>query len=126
MIADAIIRGRPYTSPSELACAADSNGRQIFGNRDFYPEQNTIQWSDSAAEEIFGRVYEASTVRSRNFRVWVIGQALAPTSANNATPEILAETRRCYSVFADPGQRLTEGGIDSSKSRITILHENDF
>lgn len=125
-IADAIILGRPYATPSELACAAGADGKPVFGNPDHYPDKGKVQWNDSAAEEVFGRVYEASTVRSRNFRVWVVGQSLAPTAATNPHPEVLAEVRKAFTVFADPGARNTDGTIDPVNSRVITLHENDF
>lgn len=126
LVADAIIQGRPYTSPSELASINGTDGKPVFGNPDRYPDKTRVQWTDAAAEETFGRVYEASTVRSRNFRVWVIGQALSPTTANNATPEILAEVRKAFTVFADPGVRQSDGSIDPTKFKVSILNENDF
>lgn len=126
LIAEAIIRGRPYATPSELACARAADGKQVFGNTDFYPDAGQIQWSDAAAEEVFGRVYEAATVRSRNFRIWVVGQAVSPTAATNTTPEVLAEVRKVFTVFADPGERKSDGTIDPAASRVKILHENDF
>ena len=87
---------------------------------------STLQWSDAAAEEAFARVYNSSTVRSRNFRVWVVGQAVAPTAATNLSPEVLSEVRRVYTIFADPGDRDTDGSIDRAKFKTSILHENDF
>ncbi|MEO7097911.1 MAG: hypothetical protein ABI162_01020 [Luteolibacter sp.] len=126
VLADAIIRGRPYSSPSEIASTLNDDGKVAFGNRDLLPEGNKTQWSDAAAEEAFGRVYEASTVRSRNFRVWVVGQSVSPTSPTNTSPEVLAEVRRAYTIFADPGVRKPEGTIDITKFRITTLNENDF
>ena len=126
LVADAIIRGRPYTSTSELACATGADGRQVFGNSDLYPDKGKVQWLDSSAEELFGRVYESSTVRSRNLRIWVVGQALSPTLPTNPAPEVLAESRRAFTVFADPGKRNADGGIDPAKFRIKIIHENDF
>jgi hypothetical protein len=124
-IADAILKGRPFASPSEIAALKDEKGRFVFGNRDVYSEGSSIQWSDAAAEEVFARVFEASTVRSRNFRVWVIGQSLGPTKPDGS-PEVLAECRKVFSVFADPGERKTEGAIDPTKTRAVILDENDF
>jgi hypothetical protein len=110
----------------------NSDGKEVFGNEFLYPYtpsgqsfSSQLQWSDAAAEEIFGRVYEASTVRSRNFRVWVIGQAVSPTVASNQNPEVLSEIRRNFTIFANPGER-QNGVIDPSKTRVTILHENDF
>ncbi|MES2657345.1 MAG: hypothetical protein V4689_01945 [Verrucomicrobiota bacterium] len=126
IIADAIIKERPYNSPSELACVRDEDDKPVFGNPDLYPEKASIQWTDAAAEEVFGRVYEASTVRSRNFRVWVVGQAVVPTAVTNDSPEILAEVRRAFSVFADPGKRDNDGAIDPINYRTKIINENDF
>jgi hypothetical protein len=134
LVAKAIEEGRPFASPSELASVMNSDGKLVFGNPFLYPTYTSsgtpnitqIQWSDAAAEELFGRVFESATVRSRNFRVWVIGQAIAPTLATTTTPEILGEMRRAYTIFVDPGVRKTDGSIDVSKFKITTLHENDF
>ena len=84
-----------------------------------------LQWTDSAAEELFARVHEAATVRSRNFRIWVVGQSLAP-SASATSPEVLAEVRKAFTVFADPGERKPDGSPDPAKFKLRILHENDF
>jgi len=133
-VAQAIMSGRPFTSPSELASVLNSDGKLVFGNPLLYPTYTSsvtpsisqIQWSDAAAEEMFGRVFQSSTVRSRNFRVWVIGQAVTPVSVATATPEILAETRKAFTIFVDPGARKADGSIDSSQVKITTLNENDF
>lgn len=132
-IADTIIRSRPFASPAEIANIKDAEGKPVFGNPDLYqtggqlPANTRVQWTDSAAEETFARVYEAATVRSRNFRVWVVGQALAPLPANStATPQVLAETRRVFNLFADPGTRRADGSIDPKKVRPVIIHERAF
>ena len=65
-------------------------------------------------------------MRSRNFRVWVIGQAISPTAATNTTPMIISEVRKVFTVFADPGERKIDGVIDPIKFRINTVHENDF
>jgi hypothetical protein len=134
VVAKAIEGGRPFVSPSELASVLNPDGKLVFGNPFLYPTYTSsgtpnitrLQWSDAAAEELFGRVFESSTVRSRNFRVWVIGQAVAPTLATTTTPEILGEIRKSYTIFVDPGVRNTNGSIDNSKFKITTLNENDF
>jgi hypothetical protein len=126
-IADAIIEARrtkPFASQSAIAEARDPNGKPVFGNKDLLPNGAKIERTDSAAEEIFARVYESATVRSRNFRIWVVGQALAPATA--AKPEVLAEVRRAFTVFADPGERAATGTVDPANSKLIILHENDF
>ena len=55
----------------------------------------------------------------------MIGQSLAPsTSVTN--PTVLAEIRKAYTVFADPGERKADGSPDPAKFRLKILHESDF
>ncbi|MEI7956093.1 MAG: hypothetical protein WCJ66_13070 [Verrucomicrobiota bacterium] len=131
-IADAIIRSRPFASPSQLALVKDPDAKPIFGNPNVYrpgihiPNNTRVQWSDAAAEEVFARIYEASTVRSRNFRVWVVGQAIAPTTAANSAPLVLAEVRKVFTLFADPGQRNGNGDIAPDKSKCSVIHENSF
>jgi type II secretory pathway pseudopilin PulG len=122
-IADALMLRRPFSSASEMASILNKDDIAVFGNRELYTNFKDIQWSDAAAEELFSRVYDASTVRSRNFRIWVIGQALAGTEA---APEILAESRKVFTVFADPGVRNTDGTIDPTKFRTRVTYENDF
>ena len=122
-IADAIIRSRPFASPSQLAQARGLDGLPVFGNPAMHENPDRIQWSDAAAEEVFGRVYEASTVRSRNFRVWVVGQSLG---GNAETPEVLAESRRVFTVFADPGERRADGSLEPGNQRIRVLYERSF
>jgi hypothetical protein len=124
-IAEAIMKGRPFASSSEIAALKDEQGRFVFGNRELYTDGASIQWSDAAAEEVFARVFEASTVRSRNFRVWVIGQSLG-SPQSDGLPVVLAECRKVFSVFAHPGERKPDGSIDPSKTRAVILDENDF
>jgi type II secretory pathway pseudopilin PulG len=130
-IADAIIRSRPYASTGELANTREQNSTRVFGNQQLLSGFTTsnfpiLQWTDAAAEETFARAFEASTVRSRNFRIWVVGQSVAPTTATNASPEVLAEVRKVFTVFADPGERKPDGAVDPAKFRLRILHENDF
>jgi hypothetical protein len=126
IVARAIMDARPFAGPSQLAEARDAKGRPVFGNRKLYPDGERIQWADAAAEEIFARVCEASTVRSRNFRLWVIGQALAPKKDPAAKPEVLAESRMVFDVFADPGKRNPDGSIDPARNNVKILYENTF
>ena len=121
-IADAIIHSRPYLSTADLVRAKGIDGVAVFGNRYLYPDNTNIEWSDAAAEEVFARVYEGSTVRSRNFRVWIVAQALGP----GAAAEVLAEVRTVHTLFADPGQRAADGSIVPGKFKITISSSNEF
>lgn len=126
VIADAIIRSRPFASAADLAMTEDANEEPVFGNAELYDLGNKLEWNDSAAEEVFERVYNSSTLRSRNFRVWVVGQALAPSDPDDTTPVVLSEVRKVFTVFADPGERDPSGTIDSTNYRPIVGHENDF
>jgi hypothetical protein len=126
VIADAIIRSRPFASPSQLAQALDELGRPVFGNRDQYAGGSRIHWTDSAAEEVFARVFEASTVRSRNFRVWVIGQSLSPVTASTTTQRVLAESRLVFNLHSDPGDREDDGSFIEENHRVDVNYENTY
>ena len=136
LIADAILRSRPFASTAEVAQIKGLDGRPVFGNPDLYqtggqlPANTRLQWTDAAAEETFARVYEAATVRSRNFRVWVVGQAINPVAVTAGspaqTPEVLAEVRKVFTLFADPGKRADDGTIDPQKFHPTVIHEREF
>ncbi len=128
-IAEAILthrKSKPFASPSELAKVKGSDGEFIFGNKKLLGDSETIHRTDSATEEVFARVYEASTVRSRNFRIWVIGQIVEPVDRSNNSPRVLAETRKAYTVFADPGNRDPNGQISSAGCTLKVLHEVAF
>jgi hypothetical protein len=126
-VVDAIMRSRPFASPADLAMVRDASGELIFGNRSLFALGTKIQWTDSAAEELFARAYEASTVRSRNFRVWVVGQSLAPLPAGSTSPpQILADVRKVFTVFADPGLRDDDGTLNPANARVEVLYENNF
>ena len=117
LVAEAIVRNRPYASLSEVVEIETAAGDKLFGNKDHYEDGEGIQWSDRAAEELFGRLYNSGTVRSRNFRVHVIGQSLSPTG------RVLATHRRVAHVFADPGERRMDGSINEEKTKMRVLHE---
>lgn len=123
-IADAIIQSRPYVSPAQLAFVRETDGTQIFGNRQLYDKNERIEWSDAAAEEIFARVHESATVRSRNFRVWIVAQAV--NTRADGTIEVLAETRKSHTLFADPGERNPDASINPASFKATVIHANDF
>ncbi len=127
VLADAIILRRPITCAAELAAVKTAEDEPVFGNPEFHQLGEDLEWNDSAAEEVFERVYNASTLRSRNFRVWVVGQSLAPKEADSTSaPVVMAESRKVFTIFADPGDRTDSGDIDSSNYRPRVIHENGF
>lgn len=124
-VADAILERRPFASPSELVQLRDGEDRPVFGDPQRHAPGKSLQWSDAAAEELFARVHDASCVRSRNFRIWLVGQALGKTR-EGAPAEILATWRRVFTVFVDPGPRDKSGALLSPNPDIRILHARSF
>jgi hypothetical protein len=122
-VARAIIASRPFATAADLALARDVDGELVFGNRRLYEAGENLEWSDAAAEEVFGRVHDAATFRSRNFRVWVVGQSIA---GSWESPQVLAESRKVFTVFADPGERNSDGSIIPENTRVRITYENHF
>ena len=119
-IADGIIQARPFASPSELAHIRDGNGEPLFGNPQLHAPNDNLQWSDPAAEELFARMYQSSGVRSRNFRVWLVGQAIGPDG------KVTAVERRAVTLFVDPGERSHSGSIQTDEQQVRVLHVRDF
>lgn len=126
LIADAIIAGRPYASPSKASLAKNPDGAYVFGNKDLFPDGKSIQWTDSAAEELFARMYQSATVRSRNFRVWIVAQSIEPSDSLSSPIHVLAEVRKAYTLMADPGVRSLSGAMIPKNIKIRILSSNDF
>jgi hypothetical protein len=113
--ADAIINSRPLLSTSSLSAIKDSQGQPFFGNPNEY--QNSTQtppteWNDPGREELFAKIYNLATTRSRNFRVFVTGQSLD----KNGT--VLSTVTKVYHVFIKPTRDQTTGAIQSQQVQI--------
>src|SRR5205823_12943757 len=77
--ADAIINSRPLLSTAALSAIKDSQRRPFFGNPNQYEgstQTPPTEWNDPGREELFAKIYNLATTRSRNFRVFVSGQSL--------------------------------------------------
>lgn len=114
LVADAIIRGRPYVSPSQLvARARTSSSEPVFGRPDLCGNGTTSTlWHDAGREEMFARVLNSTTTRSRNFRVFVTGQSIRRIRGEAAgTFEVLATRSRCFQVHARPVRNPSTGLI---------------
>jgi hypothetical protein len=92
--------GKPFFAASELNNISTDSVVQnwptnsVFGNR-----TRQIIWAgnDAMREEWFAKVYPLATVRSRNFLVHVVGQAL---QTNGTT--VLSTSRRAVQVYLEP------------------------
>ncbi len=122
-IADGIIRARPFVSTSQLTGIVDDRGIKLFGNPMLHEPDGGLQWSDEAAEELFARVHDQSGVRSRNFRVWLVGQCL---QGSDESLTVTAQSKRVMSVFVDPGKRDANGQLIMQNQRVRVIHECEF
>ena len=127
--ADAVIFTRdtkPFVTPSQLAQIKDSSGKAFFGNTAEWSVNQTppAQWTNAAATEYFARIYDLTTVRSRNFRVFVTGQYVDPRVLDSSgNPKVLATSRKVYQVFLNPNRDATTGAIGTPTIDITYEHD---
>lgn len=114
--ADAIISARPFLSTAQLSnlkIAGGSTG--VFGDPAAWSgatQSQPTEWSDSGAEEYFAKIYPLATVRSRNFRVFVSGQAL------DRTGRVVSTVSKVYQIYLNPIRNAT-GAITSQYAQVT-------
>src|SRR5204862_5765341 len=116
--ADAIINSRPLLSTSALSAIrvtppGGSQPEPFFGNPHQYNNQTApTEWNDPGREELFAKIYNLATTRSRNFRIFVTGQSL---DKNN---NVLSTVNKVYHVFVKPNRDQTTGAIQSQQVQI--------
>ena len=115
LFADAVINSRPLLSTSALSAIRDSQGRPFFGNPNQYngsTQPPPTEWNDTGREELFAKIYNLATTRSRNFRVFVTGQSL------DKNGKVLSTVTKVYQVFIEPTRNPTTGAITSQQVQI--------
>jgi hypothetical protein len=113
--ADAVINSRPLLSTAALSAIRDSQGQPFFGNSNQYigsTQPQPTEWNDVAREELFAKIYNLATTRSRNFRVFVTGQSL------DKNGNVLSTVTKVYHVFIKPNRDLNTGAIQSQQVQI--------
>jgi hypothetical protein len=108
LFADAVINSRPLLSTAALSAIKDSQGRPFFGNPNQYngsTQAAPTEWNDPGREELFAKIYNLATTRSRNFRVFVTGQSL------DKNGRVLSTVTKVYHVFIKPTRDPTTGAI---------------
>jgi len=113
--ADAVINSRPLLSTAALSAIRDSQGQPFFGNPNQYngsTQTPPSEWNDPGREELFAKIYNLATTRSRNFRVFVTGQAL------DKSGNVLSTVTKVYQVFVKPNRDPTTGAIISQQVQI--------
>jgi len=115
-VAAAIIEARPFSSLSQLSDLKDAEGEFVFGSEGQYGLSQSLQWSDRAREELFARGYDNATIRSRNYKVYVLAQVISKGAGGEV--KVLAEDSRSVRMFVDPGLREEDGALIRENVRI--------
>jgi hypothetical protein len=85
----------------------------FFGNPHQYQAQTApTEWNDGGREELFSKILDLATTRSRNFRVFVTGQSL------DKDGHVLSTVTKVYQVFVKPNRDATTGAINSQQVQI--------
>jgi len=123
LFADAVINSRPLLSTAALSAirATPPGGSQpepFFGNPHQYNNQTApTEWNDAGREELFAKILNLATTRSRNFRVFVTGQSL------DKNGNVLSTVTKVYQVFVKPN-RAADGTIQSQQ--VVIKYEGSM
>jgi hypothetical protein len=122
--ADAVINSRPLLSTSALSAMRDcgqnipcggQTPQPFFGNPNQYngsTQTSPTEWNDPGREELFAKIYNLATTRSRNFRVFVTGQSL------DKNGNVLSTVTKVYHVFIKPNRDATTGAIQSQQVQV--------
>lgn len=110
LIAEAILRHRPFLSAAELPERLQrDDGEPLLGQSERSGERQVApEWNDAVAEEVFARLFNGATVRSRHFRVIITGQCCRLTRTGEV--RVLATRSRSCDVFLEP-VRAGDGSI---------------
>jgi hypothetical protein len=130
----------PFYSPSQLAFITTTNNwnkivdswptNSVFGNTNKIAlsvapgnslssaTNNVTTWNDQAVEEWFSKIFQLSTVSSRNFRVYVIAQK-ATTNSSGASIGVGPVVRKYYNLLMK--QNKTDVDDKPSASALTTF-----
>jgi hypothetical protein len=126
LFAQAVINSRPLLSTAALSAvrvtppgaAPGSTPEPFFGNPHQYNNQTQpTEWNDAGREELFSKILNLATTRSRNFRVFVTGQSL------DKNGNVLSTVTKVYQVFIKP-TRAADGTIQSQQ--VVIKYEGSM
>src|SRR5205807_7217054 len=76
------------------------------------------EWNDSGREELFSKMLNLTTLRSRNFRIFITGQSL------DKNGKVLSTISKQFQVFLKPTRNPPTGAIQSQQ--VQIKYEAGF
>jgi hypothetical protein len=92
---------QPFLAPSQLTLLATNTNlsqwptNAVFGSKTL---SGVTEWSDAASEEWFSKIYPLSTVRSRNFLVYVVGQSIT----TNSPVRVESGATNVFQIYMEP------------------------
>lgn len=101
--AEAVIASRPFLSISQLSHSTNLLGG-YFGNTNQWGNTNEAptMWNDSSREYLFSQILPLVSVRSRNFRMFICGQAL------DKKGRVVSSMNAVFHVFFEPVENGTK------------------
>jgi hypothetical protein len=110
VFADAVIAARPFLSAAQLSTInVAGTSTPLFGNPSAWSGSPPSEWNDSGTEEYFAKVLPLATVRGRNFRIFVTGQAL------DKSGKVLSTVSKVFQVYVNPVRDPVTGKVTSQK-----------
>jgi hypothetical protein len=91
------------------------------------PRMENIPVSDAALEESFARILNLTTLSSRNFRVYVVGE-YGQVDSQGKWKNTVSSAKRVYELFMRPERDLGAGGsaTDIKRVRCEVISERDY
>ncbi len=108
-IAQRLLKARPFYSPSHLARVLG----YLLDDEEALPEY----YNDAEAEETFARVFNATTLSSRHFRIFTYGEV-----TDSSGDVVVSRARRVYEVFLRP-IRNAAGEIEKVDCEVLSVRE---
>jgi hypothetical protein len=118
--ADAVIACRPFLATSQLSGILSNtkdNTSKLFGNDSQWTTGGPTEWNDTAREEYFERMLNLTAVRSRNFRIFVTGQAI-----DKDGKRVLSTVSKVFQIYLNP-MRDSTGKSNGQQAQITYEKE---
>lgn len=121
--ADSVIAARPFLSTAQLSTLKVAGApAYVFGDPAAWAggkQPQPSEWNDSGTEEYFGKIYPLTSVRSRNFRVFITGQAL------DKQGKVVSTVSKVVQLYLNPTRDPSKSGAFKSQS-VVMTYESQL